>query len=134
MGFLNAIDRMDGDQQAGRNWIINAQHHHRITANNATPHLHRCDVDVVFTKHGAQLADDPWHVPMPGQQHVSTRRHVDREFINGGDAQIAIGKHRTRHAVTALVTTSRQLQGPPGKIFTCLVLDLQDTNATALGF
>ena len=109
MGFLNAIDRMDGDQQTWWDWIINAQHHHRITANNATPHLHRCDVDVVFTKHGAQLTDDPRHIAVPGLQHVSTRRHVHREFINGGDAQIAIGKHRTSHAVTALVTSSRQL-------------------------
>ena len=40
VSFLNAVNAVDGGQQSGRNRVINAEHHHGITTDDATPHLH----------------------------------------------------------------------------------------------
>ena len=40
VGFLNAINAVNGGQQSGRNRVINTENHHGITTDDATPHLH----------------------------------------------------------------------------------------------
>ena len=40
VGFLNTVNAVNGGQQSGGNRVINTEHHHGITTDDATPHLH----------------------------------------------------------------------------------------------
>ena len=124
---------MNGGQEAGGDGVVEAEHHHGVTPHDATAHLHRGDVHVVLTEHRAQLADDPGHVPMAGEQHVAAGGHVHRELVDGGDAQLAVGEHRAGHAVAALGTAAAQLQRAASEVAAGVVLHLQHLDAPLLG-
>ena len=84
-------------------------------------------------QHRAELADDPRHVAVAGEQHVATWGHVHRELINGGDAQLAVGEHGTGHGVVALAAARTQLQRAAGIVAGRVVLHLQHVDAPVLG-
>ena len=134
MSFLDAIDVLHAGQGAAGNGVIQAEHHHGITANNPAAHLHGSDVDVVLTKQRTQIADDAWHITVPGEQHVPAWGNVQRELINAGDAQISIGKDRTGNGVTAIGIAAGQLQRSASEITASFILDFKNMHAALLGF
>lgn len=102
MGLLDAIDGIDAGEQTRWDWVIKAQHHHRIAPHDAPTHLHRGDIHVVLAEQGAEVANDARHVPVAGKQHVPAGGHIEGEFIDAGNTQFPIGKHRTGNRVAAL--------------------------------
>ena len=133
MGSLDAVDGKHRSQQGRRNRVVQAEHHHGIPAHDAATHLHRGDVDVVLAQQGAQLADDPGHVAVAGEQHVAAGDHVHRELIDAGNAQLTFGEHRPGDAVAGLGAAGAQLQGASGEIAAGVVLDLQHVDTPLLG-
>ena len=87
----------------------------------------------MFAQQGAQLADDPGHVPVAGEQHVAAGDHVHRELIDAGNAQLTFGEHRPGDAVAGLGAAGAQLQGASGEIAAGVVLDLQHVDTPLLG-
>ena len=118
MGLLDAIDGIDAGEQTRWDWVIKAQHHHRIAPHDAPTHLHRGDIHVVlaeqieldtqFTSGADQGEGDALVAREPSDQEDhrgGTGRH--REFDDQARQRGRFRSQQTERVTDAIVLTRR---------------------------
>ena len=83
-------DRRQLFHDGGWRWFIGAQDHDRIGARSLATYMHKADIDVRLAQECADTANNPWAIPVRGEEQVALGWEIDPQIIDTYDIRLTL--------------------------------------------